>query len=178
MIAPGHKRDTVAARVVSFKGTTLQCRLYSGEEGSIHGISFNRQQGRNFRVGDNITVVVTSEDPLQIALTKEYVKPLLIFDMHGVLGEREPFQKGKPRRFIRRPFCEEFIKFCSERYELAVWSCALKKNIDLKMFQGVKLIFVWTQVRIYVSSFQQAVVFLKYFAQMLSMINFNVVCCA
>lgn len=145
MIASGHKRDTVSARVVSFKGTTLQCRLSTGAEGNIHGISFNRQQRRNFRVGDNVSVVVTSEEPFQIALTKEYVKPLLIFDMHGVLGEREPFQKGKPRRFIRRPFCEDFIKFCSERYELAVWSCALKKNIDLKMFQGVKLIFVWTQ---------------------------------
>lgn len=86
-----------------------------------------------------------SQSPLQIALTKDYVKPLLIFDMHGVLGEREPFQKGKPRRFIRRPHCEEFVKYCAERYEIAVWSCAMKKNIDLKIFNNIKLIFVWTQ---------------------------------
>jgi hypothetical protein len=135
----------VPAEVTSCKGTTLKCQLSSGEQGLIQGISFNRKLGRNFRNGDRVEVIVMSQSPLQIALTKDYVKPLLIFDMHGVLGEREPFQKGKPRRFIRRPHCEEFVKYCAERYEIAVWSCAMKKNIDLKIFNNIKLIFVWTQ---------------------------------
>jgi hypothetical protein len=150
--------NVFAAQVTDTKGVTLKCRLSTDQEGSIHGISFNRKEGRNFQKGDQVSVIVTSKKPFQIALTKDFVKPLLIFDMHGVLGEREPFQKGKPRRFIRRPHSQEFIRFCAERFEIAVWSCALKKNIDLKMFDGVKLIFVWTQVWKFVSVFYFVVV--------------------
>ena len=146
MSQPKCAGQTFAAEVTDTKGNTLKCRLSSGQSNSIHGISFNRKEGRNFQKGDQVSVIVTSENPFRIVLAKDFVKPLLIFDMHGVLGEREPFQKGKPRRFIRRPYSQEFIHFCAERFEIAVWSCALKKNIDLKMFTGIKLIFVWTQV--------------------------------
>ena len=138
------------AKVIDVKGCNIVCKLTSSEHNdrvaTISGISYNRKVRRKFKKGDEVHVIIVSEDPLQVSLTKEYVKPLLIFDMHGVLGEREPYKKGKPRRFIRRPFSQEFIHFCAELFEIAVWSCAMKKNIDLNMFDGISLIFVWTQV--------------------------------
>jgi hypothetical protein len=115
---------------------------------SIHGILFNAQTREPFHPGDVIHVVITSLQPVEASLTKEYVRPLLIFDMHGVLGEREPWEKRRKdgkRRFIKRPHCEEFIRYCSQHFELAVWSCGKKKNIDLNIFSGVKLLFVWCQ---------------------------------
>jgi hypothetical protein len=114
----------------------------------IHGILHNAQTSQPFHPGDMIHLVITNLQPLEASLTKEYVRPLLIFDMHGVLGEREPWEKRRKdgkRRFIKRPYCEEFIRFCSQHFELAVWSCGKKKNIDLNIFSGVKLLFVWCQ---------------------------------
>jgi hypothetical protein len=138
------------AKIVSVAKQGLKCRLTcNNSEGYISGITFNAQTKRQFNKGDIVRVIVTSiTNTVELVLTKEYVRPLLIFDMHGVLGERVPFeQRGRDgkRRFIRRPFVEDFIELCSQHFEIAVWSCGMKKNIDLKMFDGKKLLFVWCQ---------------------------------
>lgn len=115
---------------------------------TIHGILFNAKTSQPFHSGDVIHILLTNLQPLDGCLTKEYVRPLLIFDMHGVLGEREPWEKRRKdgkRRFLKRPYCEEFIHYCSQYFELAVWSCGKKKNIDLNIFRGVRLLFVWCQ---------------------------------
>lgn len=133
------------------KKGTLICHLLQGKkirEISIHGIIFNAKTNAPFVSGDIVKIMITNVNPLEASLTKEYVRPLLIFDMHGVLGEREPWEKRRKdgkRRFIKRPYCEEFIRFCANHFELAVWSCGKKKNIDLNIFSGIKLLFVWCQ---------------------------------
>ncbi|XP_076944270.1 uncharacterized protein LOC143614835 [Bidens hawaiensis] len=53
-------------------------------------------------------------------------------------------------KIYKRPFCQEFLKFCFERFEVGIWSSAMEHNIggvltnvfgDLKS----KLLFTWDQ---------------------------------
>jgi hypothetical protein len=97
-------------------------------------------------------VICLSKDPCRVSLTSEDVKPLLILDLNGVLGEREPYDINSPgalRKFRRRPWCDEFLQLMSQYYEIAVWSCANGKNITISLngaFQNnpnIKLLFQW-----------------------------------
>ncbi|KAD5803112.1 hypothetical protein E3N88_14472 [Mikania micrantha] len=50
----------------------------------------------------------------------------------------------------KRPFCERFLKFCFERFEVGIWSSAKEHNIDgvLTKVMGElksKLLFTWDQ---------------------------------
>jgi hypothetical protein len=128
----------------------MTCQIWDATKSKVMDVEigciyFNAKEKRKFVIGDSIEVILTSTG---VFLTKEYIRPLLIFDMHGVLGERETYEKrsssGK-RRFVRRPYCEDFIKMCADHYELAVWSCGMKKNIDLTIFGNFNLLFAWCQ---------------------------------
>ena len=118
----------------------------------IKGVRFNRQKNRLFQVGDIIEVIVRELNPLKLAVEKKYIKPLLVFDIHGVLGARQPFQrKNVDRKFMLRPHCREFLQSCFDNFEIAVWSSALKKNLSLSMFNNendvgnITPLFVWSQ---------------------------------
>mmetsp|Transcript_12108 Transcript_12108/g.18297 ORF Transcript_12108/g.18297 Transcript_12108/m.18297 type:complete len:482 (-) Transcript_12108:49-1494(-) len=143
-----------AGKVTSVTRNGLLCNIFDSSKsvcikhGLINNIFYNAKKSRPFVRGDDIEVIITSVDPLAMALEKPYVRPLLIFDMHGVLGEREPYEqrsKTGKRKFIRRPYCVDFIQFCARHYELAVWSCGKRRNIDLSIFQGIPLLFSWCQ---------------------------------
>jgi hypothetical protein len=50
----------------------------------------------------------------------------------------------------KRPFAEEFMKFCLERFEVGIWSSACEKNVDIVLSIVLenlqdKLLFVWDQ---------------------------------
>ncbi|KAA8518631.1 hypothetical protein F0562_016105 [Nyssa sinensis] len=53
-------------------------------------------------------------------------------------------------RIFRRPFCEEFLEFCFERFEVGIWSSAKEWNVEavlntiMKGLYG-RLLFVWSQ---------------------------------
>ncbi|RHN47647.1 putative FCP1 domain, HAD-like domain-containing protein [Medicago truncatula] len=52
---------------------------------------------------------------------------------------------------FKRPFSEEFMKFCLERFEVGIWTCAKKINVDGALTFAIgeesknKLLFVWDQ---------------------------------
>ncbi|KAK2981520.1 hypothetical protein RJ640_030982 [Escallonia rubra] len=51
---------------------------------------------------------------------------------------------------FKRPFCDDFLKFCFERFEVGLWSSAREHNVDgaLSTLIGElrsKLLFVWDQ---------------------------------
>ncbi|KAK9921146.1 hypothetical protein M0R45_029669 [Rubus argutus] len=51
---------------------------------------------------------------------------------------------------FRRPFAEEFMQFCLERFEVGIWSSAQEKNVDavldcMKANQRTRLLSVWGQ---------------------------------
>lgn len=96
------------ATVVEVRATFIKCALGSrvsmgegeaiapGTLGRVAGVRFNRVECRPFQVGDVVHVYphqmlpkLPSKKPgqlLSLAIDKKYIKPLLIFDIHGVLG--------------------------------------------------------------------------------------------
>ncbi|XP_047979370.1 uncharacterized protein LOC125221290 [Salvia hispanica] len=72
-------------------------------------------------------------------------------DKASVRGLRPDVVYGKFLVF-KRPFCTDFLKFCFERFEVALWSSAREHNIEgvLTNITGGsanrnKLLFVWAQ---------------------------------
>ncbi|XP_021908718.1 uncharacterized protein LOC110822810 isoform X2 [Carica papaya] len=60
-----------------------------------------------------------------------------------------PARYGKHLVF-KRPFCDEFMSFCFERFKVGIWSSALERNVEgvLDCVMGYfksKLLFVWDQ---------------------------------
>ncbi|XP_057443175.1 uncharacterized protein LOC130734676 isoform X2 [Lotus japonicus] len=89
-------------------------------------------------------------------------KKLLILDVNGLLAdlvsddskennlEPEPDFWLKRRKVYKRPFCEDFLQFCFDRFHVGVWSSRKKSNVDevIKFLMGKsasKLLFCWNQ---------------------------------
>ncbi|XP_058728611.1 uncharacterized FCP1 homology domain-containing protein C1271.03c-like [Vicia villosa] len=84
-------------------------------------------------------------------------KKLIVLDINGLLADivSQPSKYVKPDAIIarnkalfKRPFYLEFLNFCFERFEVAVWSSRLKKNVDkvIDYLMGdmkQKLVFCW-----------------------------------
>ncbi|XP_074273390.1 uncharacterized protein LOC141596999 [Silene latifolia] len=83
-------------------------------------------------------------------------KKLLILDINGILADIVyPPPKGYKadtkiagRAVFTRPFCSDFLNFCLERFNVAIWSSRSRKIIDrlLNYLMGDmkdKLIFCW-----------------------------------
>ncbi|KAG0460685.1 hypothetical protein HPP92_020982 [Vanilla planifolia] len=85
-------------------------------------------------------------------------KKLLILDLNGVLadavstysvgyGEQKVFS-GK--QYFKRPFCDVFLEFCFDRFDVGVWSSIRRHNLDgaVDSILGKlknKLLFCWDQ---------------------------------
>ncbi|GMN54308.1 hypothetical protein TIFTF001_023443 [Ficus carica] len=85
-------------------------------------------------------------------------KKLLILDVNGILVE---FVSQVPRQYrphiriskkgvFKRPYCDDFLQFCFERFNVAVWSSRMKINVDKVvnfLFDQTrdKLLFCWDQ---------------------------------
>eukprot|EP00252_Welwitschia_mirabilis_P011068 TRINITY_DN2488_c0_g2_i9.p1 TRINITY_DN2488_c0_g2~~TRINITY_DN2488_c0_g2_i9.p1 ORF type:complete len:308 (-),score=44.42 TRINITY_DN2488_c0_g2_i9:373-1296(-) len=89
-------------------------------------------------------------------------RKLLIIDLNGLLVDtfREGEQRKRPakpadlkvkRKFVyKRPYCEDFLKYCFENFDVAIWSSAMKPNVDpiVSLVLGDsrnKLCFCWYQ---------------------------------
>ncbi|MED6180133.1 hypothetical protein PIB30_007289 [Stylosanthes scabra] len=83
-------------------------------------------------------------------------KKLLILDINGLLADivspRPKDHKADRnvggRALFQRPFYSEFLKFCFEKFEVAVWSSRKKKNVKqvldyLMADMKEKLLFYW-----------------------------------
>ncbi|GFP88135.1 hypothetical protein PHJA_000957200 [Phtheirospermum japonicum] len=79
-------------------------------------------------------------------------------NQHSVRGLRPDVVYGKFLVF-KRPFCTEFLKFCFERFDVALWSSAREHNIEgvLSNITGgtrSKLVFIWGQEECTESGYQ------------------------
>ncbi|XP_042499171.1 uncharacterized protein LOC122077322 [Macadamia integrifolia] len=85
-------------------------------------------------------------------------KKLLILDLNGLLADIVPFtpigytpdRKIAYKSLFKRPFCDDFLKFCFERFEVGVWSSRNKRNMEsvidfLMEDMKHKLLFCWDQ---------------------------------
>ncbi|GAB2289725.1 hypothetical protein Dimus_024032 [Dionaea muscipula] len=85
-------------------------------------------------------------------------KKLLILDLNGLLAdivllfsdEFKPDTKISGKAVFKRPFCDDFLQFCFERFDVGVWSSRTRRNVDqvVSFLMGSakeKLIFCWDQ---------------------------------
>ncbi|XP_043704329.1 eukaryotic translation initiation factor 5B-like isoform X2 [Telopea speciosissima] len=85
-------------------------------------------------------------------------KKLLILDLNGLLADivsdaPKGFKADKKiarKSLFKRKHCDEFLKFCFERFDVGVWSSRHKKNVDgvvdfLMKDMKHKLLFCWDQ---------------------------------
>ena len=74
-------------------------------------------------------------------------KPLLILDLNGVLCDRGGFAGGRksPDASPLRPNALEFLSWCFERFDIGVWSCGKRENMEMSLFDGRTIVFAWDQ---------------------------------
>ncbi|XP_011650222.1 uncharacterized protein LOC101203219 isoform X1 [Cucumis sativus] len=100
-------------------------------------------------------VLDTSEKGDSIGST---TKKLLVLDVNGLLADficyvppgYKPDIIIRQKAVFKRPFCDDFIKFCFERFEVGVWSSRTRRNVDmvidfLMRDYREKLLFCWDQ---------------------------------
>ncbi|KAF2282315.1 hypothetical protein GH714_043844 [Hevea brasiliensis] len=85
-------------------------------------------------------------------------KKLLILDINGLLADFVPYCSNaytadviiSRKSVFKRPFCDDFLQFCFDKFNVGVWSSRTKKNLDkaidfLMKDSRHKLLFCWHQ---------------------------------
>ncbi|XP_062026059.1 leashin-like [Rosa rugosa] len=88
-------------------------------------------------------------------------KKLLILDINGLLADIVQMEVSIPSSFkpdkiisrkavFKRPFCDDFLQFCFDRFNVGVWSSRTKENVNsvIDFLLGDskhKLLFCWNQ---------------------------------
>ncbi|RDX85435.1 hypothetical protein CR513_33380, partial [Mucuna pruriens] len=125
----------------------------------ICNVNFSEFEEDDYEVQDK-------EKELNLPLEKLNLGPrkkLLVMNLNGLLihrtnrgnkseiprSRRADWKNGYYLAF-KRPFSEEFMKFCLERFEVGLWSSAKEHNIDAALNCAIgtlksKLLFVWDQ---------------------------------
>ncbi|KAI9121446.1 hypothetical protein K1719_008479 [Acacia pycnantha] len=124
--------------------------------------------------GRKISVSISKEEARPEGLRRSLGEPsirslkkrLLILDINGLLADivmpqpigHKADEVIAGRAVFKRPFYLEFLKFCFENFEVAVWSSRLKKNVDkvINCLMGDmrhKLLFCWDQSQCTPTSF-------------------------
>lgn len=65
-------------------------------------------------------------------------KKLLILDLNGLLADinqdthnaHKAHAKVRGKLVFRRPYCDDFLRFCFENFELGIWSSRKRENVD------------------------------------------------
>ncbi|KAJ8610097.1 hypothetical protein CTAYLR_007100 [Chrysophaeum taylorii] len=114
---------------------------------------------RSLREGEKVRVVVTGSDKqgrldakLAPAKTRRESRgggaasgrKLVILDLNGVLCDRGPY-KARRDALAVRPRAMEFLSLCFEHFDVAVWSCGKRENMEMSLFDGRSLVFSWDQ---------------------------------
>ncbi|KAJ0980166.1 hypothetical protein J5N97_008421 [Dioscorea zingiberensis] len=85
-------------------------------------------------------------------------KKLLVLDLNGLLADiiADPHRTHRAHRKVggkslfKRPFCDDFLKYCFERFNIGVWSSRKNYNVDIVVeclmgHKKDKLLFCWDQ---------------------------------
>ncbi|CAA2990810.1 Phospho phosphatase [Olea europaea subsp. europaea] len=99
---------------------------------------------------------LSNDSFLGIAPVASVRRKLLVLDVNGLLADIVmPAPKDSVadtrllgRAVFRRPFCNDFLKFCFENFDVAIWSSRSKKVIDIVVDYLLgdlrqKLLFCW-----------------------------------
>ncbi|KAK1427236.1 hypothetical protein QVD17_15919 [Tagetes erecta] len=88
----------------------------------------------------------------------QFSKKLLVLDVNGLIVDivADPDEAYTPDTIIgskavyKRPFCDEFLKFCFEKFNVGVWTSRTRRNIErvlkfLAIDPEQQLLFCWDQ---------------------------------
>ncbi|KAI9117694.1 hypothetical protein K1719_011860 [Acacia pycnantha] len=105
---------------------------------------------------DNHSMI--SHFPLDGNINGHSKKKLLVLDVNGLLADfvdhvpfgYEPDAWISKKSVFKRPFCDDFLKFCFDKFHVGVWSSRSKYNVDaaIQFLMGKsvsKLLFCWNQ---------------------------------
>ncbi|XP_020686836.1 uncharacterized protein LOC110102722 isoform X2 [Dendrobium catenatum] len=100
------------------------------------------------------------------ALRNPFRKKLLVLDLNGILcdvvfgshGSCLPYKRVNMRSVFKRPFLDDFLTFCFERFVVGIWSSRNKNNIIgvINYIMGDskdRLLFCWDQSKCTVTGF-------------------------
>lgn len=81
----------------------------------------------------------TLQHPPEKVCISHSKKKLLVLDLNGLLIDivLSPCHGYRPDKMVsnkavfKRPYCDEFLSFCFERFNVGVWSSRVKKNLDI-----------------------------------------------
>nr|XP_010936460.1 uncharacterized protein LOC105056084 [Elaeis guineensis] len=124
-----------------------------------HCISIDLSRNRDKK----LDVLHVSPGRSLITYTK---KKLLVLDLNGVLADavldyRKTLNADKwidKQAVFKRPFCDDFLNFCFEKFDIGIWSSKKKKNVgamvDYLMGDAKnRLLFCWDRSKCTITGF-------------------------
>ncbi|KAF9620485.1 hypothetical protein IFM89_013102 [Coptis chinensis] len=86
-------------------------------------------------IGEKLIEIYASPERAPISKIK---RKLLILDLNGLLVDivnnlpsgYKADKRISRKALLRRPFCDDFLKFCFQRFSVGVWSSRTKSNVD------------------------------------------------
>ncbi|KAJ8640389.1 hypothetical protein MRB53_017083 [Persea americana] len=140
-------------RVVPDCRIIVEMNLESCSNDCLNEAKNNIENGANKQ--DKLLEASMSPEIIPVNSTR---RKLLILDVNGLLVDivqfqpnwRIPDKKVSRRSVYKRPFCDDFIKFCFDRFNVGIWSSRTRRNLEavLNIFIGDdknKLLFCWDQ---------------------------------
>ncbi|KAE8706249.1 Detected protein of confused Function [Hibiscus syriacus] len=115
-------------------------------------------KGNSEEKSDSFDANVTNDVSLAIGIppVSHSRKKLIVLDLNGILADivYAPPNDHAPdvyiagRAMFKRPYCDDFLKFCCERFEVGIWSSRHRKNVEkfIDYLMGDmkrKLLFCW-----------------------------------
>ncbi|KAL6995061.1 hypothetical protein U1Q18_005195 [Sarracenia purpurea var. burkii] len=109
------------------------------------------------------------QSSLEEAPPENFRKKLIVLDVNGLLADIVPCVPGGGFKYnpdtiisnkavFKRPYCDDFLQFCFERFRVGVWSSRTKKNVDsvldfLMRKSKCNLLFCWDQSHCTITGF-------------------------
>ncbi|PPD78985.1 hypothetical protein GOBAR_DD24076 [Gossypium barbadense] len=138
----------------------LSEEIVLAKSGLVNSIStLTLLDGRNSEeIGDSVYANETNDVSLTIVKTpvSQLRKKLLVLDVNGLLADiiyRSPKNYKADayiagRAIFKRPFCDDFLRFCFEKFEVGIWSSRNRRNLErvVDFLMGdmkQKLLFCW-----------------------------------
>ncbi|KAK9106823.1 hypothetical protein Syun_022834 [Stephania yunnanensis] len=126
-----HQLFSIETKNVSIPQLCCQRHKSGGDEGELHALVVNGS-----RIGSSLgrTPTFCGERMMR----RRSRRKLLVLDLNGVLVDvicnvppgYSPDIRIRRKAVFKRPACDDFLKFCFERFDVGVWSSKVKKNVD------------------------------------------------
>ncbi|KAF8408224.1 hypothetical protein HHK36_007369 [Tetracentron sinense] len=140
-----------------FEVSPTECKM-EGKISSVSNVDMIKDVNSLDVINKKFNSMEVSHSSLERAPIGHSRRNLLILDLNGLLVDivifvpdgYKPDKKIAGKALFKRPFCDDFLKFCFERFDVGVWSSRMKRNVDsvVDFLMGDmknNLLFCWDQ---------------------------------